>query len=173
MGWHHRTNGHEFEQALGDSERQGSLVCCSPWSHKESDMSEWLNNSNNFIVICETTDNERVKRELCTLIYSFLLLSRNLLFTSWGVLFYNHQTHFLGTISEYITCPFYWLCQKDTILNKNGINILSSEVIFILKWIFVVFFFLCWAPWTVCILWRLILCLQIFLPILRAVFLPF
>ena len=38
VGWHHWLNGHEFEQTLGDSERQGSLVCCSPWGHKESDM---------------------------------------------------------------------------------------------------------------------------------------
>ena len=36
-GWHHRLNGHESEQTLGDSEGQGSLVCCSPWGHKESD----------------------------------------------------------------------------------------------------------------------------------------
>ena len=34
---HHRLNGHEFEQSLGDSEGQGSLVCCSPWGHKEAD----------------------------------------------------------------------------------------------------------------------------------------
>ena len=44
-GWHHRLNGHEFEQTLGDSEGQGSLACCSPWDHKESDMAEQLNNS--------------------------------------------------------------------------------------------------------------------------------
>ena len=31
VGWHHQLNGHEFEQALGDGEGQGSLVCCSPW----------------------------------------------------------------------------------------------------------------------------------------------
>ena len=31
VGWHHRLSGHEFEQTLGDSEGQGSLVCCSPW----------------------------------------------------------------------------------------------------------------------------------------------
>ena len=43
IGWHHQLNGHEFEQALGDSERQGSLVCCSLWSCKESDTTEWLN----------------------------------------------------------------------------------------------------------------------------------
>ena len=38
FGWHHRLSGHEFEQALGDSEGQGSLVCCSPWGCKELDM---------------------------------------------------------------------------------------------------------------------------------------
>ena len=37
VGWHHQLNGHEFEQTLGDSEGQGSLECCSPWGHKESD----------------------------------------------------------------------------------------------------------------------------------------
>ena len=37
VGWHHRLNGHESEETLGDGERQGSLVCCSPWGHKESD----------------------------------------------------------------------------------------------------------------------------------------
>ena len=36
--WHHRLNGREFEQTPGDSEGQGSLACCSPWGHKESDM---------------------------------------------------------------------------------------------------------------------------------------
>ena len=36
--WHHRLNGHEFEQPPEDSEGQGSLVCCGPWGHKESDM---------------------------------------------------------------------------------------------------------------------------------------
>ena len=36
-------NGHEFEQALGDGEGQGSLACCSPWGWKESDMTERLN----------------------------------------------------------------------------------------------------------------------------------
>ena len=45
VGWHHRLNGHEFEQILGDSEGQGSLVCCSPLGHKELDTTEQLNNS--------------------------------------------------------------------------------------------------------------------------------
>ena len=38
VGWHHRLNEHESEQTLGDSEGQGSLVCCSPWRLKESEM---------------------------------------------------------------------------------------------------------------------------------------
>ena len=40
VGWHHCLNGHEFEQTPGDSKGQGSLVCYSPWGHKESDMTE-------------------------------------------------------------------------------------------------------------------------------------
>ena len=43
VGWHHRLNGHEFEQALGVSDGQGSLACCRPWGHKELDMTEQLN----------------------------------------------------------------------------------------------------------------------------------
>ena len=42
-GWHHRRDGHESEQALGVDDGQGSLVCCSPWGHKEVDMTEQLN----------------------------------------------------------------------------------------------------------------------------------
>ena len=41
--WHHQLDGHEFEQALGIGDRQGGLVCCSLWSHKESDTTERLN----------------------------------------------------------------------------------------------------------------------------------
>ena len=47
VGWHHWLNRHEFEQALGDSEGQGSLACSSPWGHKESDTTEQLNNIDN------------------------------------------------------------------------------------------------------------------------------
>ena len=38
VGWQHRLDGQEFEQAPGDGEGQGGLVCCSPWGHEESDM---------------------------------------------------------------------------------------------------------------------------------------
>ena len=43
VGWHHWLNGHEFEQALGVGDGEGSLVCCSPWGPKESDTTEQLN----------------------------------------------------------------------------------------------------------------------------------
>ena len=42
VGWHHRLDGHEFEQSSGDGEGQGSLACCSPWDSKESDMTDQL-----------------------------------------------------------------------------------------------------------------------------------
>ena len=51
VGWHHWLNGHEFEQAPGDSEGQGSLACCSPWGHKELDKTEQLN-KNKYIMWC-------------------------------------------------------------------------------------------------------------------------
>ena len=47
IGWHHRLNGHEFEQTPGDGEGQGSLVCCSSWGHKKSNVTERLNNNHN------------------------------------------------------------------------------------------------------------------------------
>ena len=43
VGWHHWLNEHEFEQASGVGDGQGRLGCCSPWDHKESDMTEQLN----------------------------------------------------------------------------------------------------------------------------------
>ena len=43
VGWHHLRDGHEFKQTLGDSKGQEGLMCCSPWDHKESDVTEQLN----------------------------------------------------------------------------------------------------------------------------------
>ena len=51
VGWPHQLNGHKFEQTPWDSEGLGSLACCSPWDHKESDMTEWLNNNNTAYLI--------------------------------------------------------------------------------------------------------------------------
>ena len=43
VGWHHRVNGHDFEQALGAADAQRGLACYSPWGHKESDRTKQLN----------------------------------------------------------------------------------------------------------------------------------
>ena len=58
IGWHHRLNGHEFEQTPGDSEGQGSLACCSPWGCKELDTTVRLNNNSVSCLI----DNETPTR---------------------------------------------------------------------------------------------------------------
>ena len=62
-GWHHRLDGHEFEQAPGVGDEQGSLACCSPWGCKELDKTEQLNwmlyrncalhEGNPYLAICE------------------------------------------------------------------------------------------------------------------------
>ena len=51
VGWHHRLNGHEFEQTPGDGEGQEGLVCCSPWGHKERDKTEQLNDNNGTFLV--------------------------------------------------------------------------------------------------------------------------
>ena len=57
VGWHHRLNGREFEWAPGVGDGQGSLVCCSPWGHKESDRTEWMN---------DNKLESRQQRRICT-----------------------------------------------------------------------------------------------------------
>ena len=51
VGWHHELGRHEFEQAPGDGEGQGGLACCSPWGHKESNMTEQQNNNSKIYVL--------------------------------------------------------------------------------------------------------------------------
>ena len=52
VGWHHRLNGHEFDQTLGDSRGQGSLACHSPWACKEFDMTQRLNSNSGEHAAC-------------------------------------------------------------------------------------------------------------------------
>jgi len=66
VGWHHRLDGHEFEQAPGDGEGQGRLACCSPRGHRESDMSEQLNNNK------MTNDSKHLFMCLLAICVSFL-----------------------------------------------------------------------------------------------------
>ena len=62
-GRHHQLSGHdEFEQTPGDGEGQGSLACCSPWGHKESDTTEPLNNK--FLMIVQEDRDQAKDNEL-------------------------------------------------------------------------------------------------------------
>ena len=58
VGWHHWLNGHDFEQTLGDSEGQRSLVWCSPWGHKELDTTEQMNTNNVRFLLLSTKLSE-------------------------------------------------------------------------------------------------------------------
>ena len=70
-GWHHRLNGQEFEQTPRDGEGQRSLVCCSPWSHKESDTTGQLNNNKTrqnqttFLVPCRASWPPQILAQGC------------------------------------------------------------------------------------------------------------
>ena len=69
VGWHHRLNGHEFEQAQRVGDGQGSLVCCSPWGCKELDTTEWLNWTD---LIQLVSKRERIlSQSLCSQIHIF------------------------------------------------------------------------------------------------------
>ena len=64
VGWHHRFNGHEVEQAPGVGDGQGSLAFCSPWGHKESDTTERLNLIELIHVTMLVENNSDRRREL-------------------------------------------------------------------------------------------------------------
>ena len=72
VGWHHQLNGHEFAQTLRDSEGQGSLVSCSPWGLKESDMSNWTTQRIYHVVIISAIQQSDSVIRIYIYIYSFL-----------------------------------------------------------------------------------------------------
>ena len=74
-GWHHRLNGHEFEQAPRDGEGKQSLACCRPWGHKEQDMTEQLNSNHNMTYTCTVSSIEYRK---LSKFFFYLIFSANL-----------------------------------------------------------------------------------------------
>ena len=74
VAWHHRLYGHELEPALRIGNWQGNLVCCSPWGHKESDWTEWLNWTDPFFEIKLFSVGGRLIRRDSQ---PFMLLSQN------------------------------------------------------------------------------------------------
>ena len=97
VGWHHQFNGHEFEQALGNSEGQGSLACCSPWGCKESEMTEQLNNwcqTNSSLLrnIWQSVSGQQILTLItlenhCSGSFIFRFSSPDLLCKNWGLLY--------------------------------------------------------------------------------------
>ena len=82
VGWHHWVNGHGSEQTPEDSEGPG---CCSPWGHKESDTTSWLNNNNTmsqFPVVKRDFNNS----------YSLVLIKLSFETTIWGEIL-TKETH--------------------------------------------------------------------------------
>ena len=59
VGWHHQLNGHEFEQVLAVGDRQGSLVCCSPWGRKQSGMTEM-----NLLKLRKQKETQRLREQI-------------------------------------------------------------------------------------------------------------
>ena len=62
VGWHHRLNGHEFEEALGDGEGQGSLACCSPRGCKESEVTDSNNQAGIRLPPCPKMSPEETQK---------------------------------------------------------------------------------------------------------------
>ena len=68
VGWHQWLNGHEFEQAPGVGDGQGSLACCSPWGFKELDMTKWMNWTD-LLIVCLPHENRKL---VCFVLYYIL-----------------------------------------------------------------------------------------------------
>jgi len=66
-GWHHRLNGHEFEQALGDGEEQGSLACCSPWDDHIIDAEKTFEKIQHLKKIYKNTINRHNKHSIISI----------------------------------------------------------------------------------------------------------
>ena len=88
VGWHHWLNRHEVEQTPGDSEGQGSLLWCSPWDHKESDITKWLKNKEqqnlrkstsfvNVTAITTTTTTTKTGKKLSETFFFFKIMRIN------------------------------------------------------------------------------------------------
>ena len=69
VGWHHQLDGPEFEQSPGDSEGQGSLVYCSPRSHKEQDVTKQLNNKGTDLIMFQKHKDQYIWSSIMELVY--------------------------------------------------------------------------------------------------------
>ena len=82
IGLHHRLDGHEFEEALGVGDGQGSLECCSPWGCKELDMTEQLNGTEHVLTTHFFSSLNNILLSGCTPISLSIHLLKDILVTS-------------------------------------------------------------------------------------------
>ena len=103
VGQHHQLNGHEFEQTPGDGEGQRGLACCSPWGHKESDMTEQLNNNSGKCVpdINSSSLAIRAQSNSNNCPFSYLLLEIQIVFKFWCCKYFCNK--------NLCTMTFVWL----------------------------------------------------------------
>ena len=119
VGWHNRLNGHEFEQALGADDGQGSLTCCSPWGHKESDTTEWLNWTEWLYILLfasQCSDSVQVVKKKSPLKLAREATKHSGCFQNNG---YNTRT--------------YWICHDALMNRKNWTGCMCREFVKALK----------------------------------------
>ena len=103
VGWHHRLDGHEFKQAPGDGEGQGSMICCSPWGHKELNTTEQLNWT-------EETNTQMPLSFNSSLIVSTLTSNSCLLFFFLTHLLQPSSAQLSGSPSKPLCELHHWVC---------------------------------------------------------------
>ena len=118
VGWHHWFNEHELGQTLGDGEGQGSLACCSPWGHEESDMT-WRLNNNNKSWFCSHSCHIR---ELAFVSHSRFVKSSHIVVNIYWV----------PTICR-VLCPDF-ICVISLDLHNNTFRLLSLLSLFYKCW---------------------------------------
>ena len=124
--WHHWCNEHELGQIWGDTEEQGGLACCSPWSHKELDTAGWLNDNNLSLYF-----------KICFKMLSpwFIICSYSISIEKWNFLKLNyldrdcllHHTHYtVVQLDKHVLCLVTQLCL--TLCNPMDCSLLGSSV---------------------------------------------
>ena len=81
VGWHHRLDGHEFEQAPGVGNRQGSLVCCSPYGCSQTQLSDWTETTEKKLILCQTIES-------CPLPYLSLIPTFSLKYVYFWIMYF-------------------------------------------------------------------------------------
>ena len=137
VGWHHQLNGHEFEQVPGVGEGQGNLACCSPWGHRESDKTEWLNNNKydhvfNSLIIWVTVSVDCSVPKSCLTLWNPMdcAYQASLSFTiSWSLLKFTSIES--GMLSNHLIPCHPFLCLPSVF---PSIVVFSRDSAFYIRW---------------------------------------